>query len=411
MGFWPFGKDPANIEIATRVITAAAQNGVRVRGKLTIHFAEPQRQVDADAAADRCSSAAVALLREAPDHGRLIGAETQLTAQLFARYPHEIAPARGVELAALHVLGDPALSDELRRASTTTGPMAPITGPMAPIGSASAPPPRSTPPPPNAPAPRPPSIAPVSRNAPPARSSAPPPPRSFSPPPMAIPVSSPPPGSSGQAPPRRRGSSQIRSIQSLLMPPGTPPAAMGSFVSPSVRDSSARLLIGFFRAHDLVTLRKVTVDDSSAEALAALVPVSDAPPGGYEASRAVEIARWQGTLGAEVVSALHRETNAVTLYLARDALLRNDVTRALAIAVTDAAGAAAFTGDEAIPPEPGHYPDPQSPEFAEAVAQELAAIASAGDDPEAMTSALRPLLGMLQEDLNMMAMIVKMSSG
>ena len=115
MGFWPFGRDPANIELVSRIITAATQNGYRVRGKLTIHFNDPQRQTDADEAADRCSAVAVALLREAPDHGRIIGAEAQLSADLTARYPAAAARARAVELAALHVLGDPTLSDELHQ--------------------------------------------------------------------------------------------------------------------------------------------------------------------------------------------------------------------------------------------------------------------------------------------------------
>ena len=78
MGFWPFGRDPADIELVSRVITAAAQNGYRVRGKLTIHFQDPQRQADADAAGDRCATLAIALLRETPDHGSLIGAEGKL---------------------------------------------------------------------------------------------------------------------------------------------------------------------------------------------------------------------------------------------------------------------------------------------------------------------------------------------
>src|SRR6185295_20223148 len=119
MPFWPFGREPAEIEIVTRVVTAATLNGVKVRGKLTLHFSEPQRQTDADAAADRCATLAIALLREAPEHERLIGAETQLNAVLLARYPGDIPAARAVELAALHVVGDPTLSDELRRASSS----------------------------------------------------------------------------------------------------------------------------------------------------------------------------------------------------------------------------------------------------------------------------------------------------
>ena len=94
MGFWPFGRDPAEIEIATRVITADTQNGFTVRGKLTIHFAEPQTQADADMAADRCAQITATLLREAPGHDRVIGAETQLSGLLFARYPVDVARAR-----------------------------------------------------------------------------------------------------------------------------------------------------------------------------------------------------------------------------------------------------------------------------------------------------------------------------
>ena len=287
MGFWPFGRDPADIEIATRVITAATQNGVKVRGKLTIHFGEPQRKEDADAAADRCATVAIALLREAPEHERLIGAETQLNAQLLARYPGSIPPARAVELAALHVVGDPTLSDELRRASSSSS-LAPLSGPA------------STPQPPRS-SPQPGSVQP---------SATPTPTRPSSSIPAPLSTASPQPPHAGYGgPPRRRGSSQIRSIQSLLMPPGTPPSAMGAFVAPTLRDSAARLLIGFLRAHDLITLRRVVVDEGSAEMLANLVPSSDAAPGGYEGSRSGEIARWTQAIGADVVNALHHEAN------------------------------------------------------------------------------------------------------
>ncbi len=394
MPFWPFGRDPADIEIATRVITAATQNGVKVRGKLTIHFSEAQRQNSADAAADRCATVAIALLREAPEHERLIGAETQLNAQLLARYPGDIPPARAVELAALHVVGDPTLSDELRRASSSGSvpPLPPSTQPparpMTPSGSGV------------------PSMRPAQPSAPP---------RSLSPSSMPAPLSSTsplPPHAGYGAPPRRRGSSQIRSIQSLLMPPGTPPSAMGAFVAPTVRDSSARLLIGFLRAHDLITLRHVVVDESSAEMLANVVPVSDAPPGGYEASRAAEIARWSQALGADVVGALHHEASVVAVALARAEMTRADVNRALAAAVIDAAITSAFPGeDEARYADGGRFPDAGTPAFTDTVVHGLTRIAGCGDDPAAMTEALRPLIALLQEDLATSAMIVKISAG
>lgn len=394
MPFWPFGRDPADIEIVTRVITAATQNGVKVRGKLTIHFCEAQRQNSADAAADRCATVAIALLREAPEHQRLIGAETQLNAQLLARYPGDIPAARAVELAALHVVGDPTLSDELRRASTT--------GSIPPLAPATQPPPRPT--------------AASASGAPSARGgTASTAPRSISPSSMPAPLSSSsplPPHAGYGAPPRRRGSSQIRSIQSLLMPAGTPPSAMGAFVAPTIRDSSARLLIGFLRAHDLITLRRVVIDESSAEMLASVVPISDAPPGGYEASRATEIARWHQAIGADVVGALHHEASVVAVLLARSEIARAEVNRALAVAVVDAAIAAAFPGEsEGQLADAGRFPDPSTPPFTDAVVHGLTRIAGCGDDPAAMTAALRPLLGLIQEDLATSAMIVKISSG
>lgn len=394
MPFWPFGRDPADIEIATRVITAATQNGVKVRGKLTIHFSEAQRQNNADAAADRCATVAIGLLREAPEHQRLIGAETQLNAQLLARYPGDIASARAVELAALHVVGDPALSDELRRASSS--------GSVPPLPPGTQPPPRA--------------ITQSGSGAPSVRAgSASTAPRSISPSSMPAPLSSSsplPPHAGYGVPPRRRGSSQIRSIQSLLMPAGTPPSAMGAFVAPTVRDSSARLLIGFLRAHDLITLRRVVIDESSAEMLASVVPISDAPPGGYEASRATEIARWNQAIGAHVVTALHHEASVVAVLLARMEIARAEVNRALAVAVLEATVTAAFPGeDDADFADTARFPDPSTPPFTDAVVHSLTRIAGCGDDPAAMTAALRPLLALIQEDLATSAMIVKISSG
>lgn len=422
MPFWPFGREPAEIEIVTRVITAATQNSVKVRGKLTLHFSEPQKQAAADIAADRCATVAIALLREAPDPERLIGVETQLSSQLLFRYPTDIAAVRAVEIAALHVLGNPTLSDELRR--TSSG---------APIPPKSMPPPRpltpsnsgaasgrisqlpSVAPPSLSPSSRSPaSLSPASQQSPVSQSPSSLSPSSLSPASQQAPlsVSSPlPPHAGYGAPPRRRGSSQIRSIQSLLLPPGTPPAGMGAFVAPTVRDSSARLLIGFFRAHDLVTLRRVTIDESSAEMLANLVPASDAPPGGYETSRAAEIARWSQALGAEVVAALHQEVNAVSVFLTRDAILRIDLNKTLAAAVIDASISSAFPGEEARFADLGRFPDATTPAFTETVVHELVRIAGCGDDPAAMTAALKPLISLIQEDLSTSAMIVKIATG
>ena len=379
MGFWPFGRDPANVEIVSRVITAATQNGYRVRGKITIHFQEPQRQGDADGAADRCAALAVAYLREQPDHGPLIGAEAQISAELTARYPLDLARPRAVELAALHVVGDPALSDELRRASSVSSSSLPAVN-LGSQGPPSVPPSRGS---------RPGSMPPSTPGAGPASTA---------------------PGALGGAP-RRRGTSQIRSIQSLLMPPGTSPAGMAQFVAPLVRDSAARVLIGFLRAHDLIAVRGVSIDENSAEMLANLVPVSDAPPGGYEASRAGEIARWQTTLGQGVMFALQRQVKVVSAYLAKDALARAEVMPALADAVVEAVCAAAFPDEAGLLEEVARFPTAAATELVAALAADLTRVAGTEEDPASMAAALAPLLGMVQEDLNVTAGIIKQSSG
>jgi hypothetical protein len=417
MGFWPFGRDPANIELVSRIITAATQNGYRVRGKLTIHFLEPQRQADADEAADRCSAAAVAMLREAPDHGRLIGAEAQLSADLTARYPHSAAPARGVELAALHVVGDPTLSDELRRAS---GTMPAVGGPATQQSSI------TSRPPPAAGTPRPPATSSASAtpsSMPPAPlGETPRPPASLSQPARSYPSSAPAPGHEASAiskspstaappPMRRRGSSQIRSIQSLLMPPGTSPAAMGQFVAPIVKDSAARLLIGFLRAHDLVTVRKVSLDENSAELLASLVPASDALPGGYEASRAGEIARWQAVLGQGPMFALHHEVRVWSAHLAKESLARAEVMPALADAVVESICAAAFPDEAGLLAEVARLPSPLPADFVGQLAQALTQLAEAEDDPASLSAAMAPLVTTVQDDLQVSATIIKQSSG
>ena len=145
--------------------------------------------------------------------------------------------------------------------------------------------------------------------------------------------------------------------------------------------------------------------------LANLVPVSDAPPGGYEASRAAELARWSQAIGADVVSALHHEVNAVSVFLTRDAILRADLNRTLAAAVIDATISAAFPGEEQRFADSSRFPDATTPAFTDAVAHELTRIAGCGDDPTAMTAALRPLIGLIQEDLATSATIVKMTAG
>ena len=195
------------------------------------------------------------------------------------------------------------------------------------------------------------------------------------------------------------------------MPPGTSPAAMGQFVAPIVKDSAARLLIGFLRAHDLITVRCVSIDDNSAEMLATLVPASDAPPGGYEASRAAEIARWQATLGQGPMFALHHEVRVWSAHLAKEALARVEVMPALADAVIESLCAAAFPDEAGLLAEVARLPSPLPADFVGLVAASMIKQAGAEDDPAALTAALAPLVANVQDDLQVSALIIKQSSG
>jgi hypothetical protein len=195
------------------------------------------------------------------------------------------------------------------------------------------------------------------------------------------------------------------------MPPGTSPAAMGQFVAPIVRDSAARLLIGFLRAHDLIGVRRLSFDESSADMLAALVPASDAPPGGYEASRAGEIARWQAALGSGPMFSLHHEVRVLSVYLAQDALSRVEVMPELALAVVESICAAAFPEEAGLLAEVARLPSPMSADFVSQLAGTLTRLAGAEDEPGAIAVALGQLVAIVQEDLNLSAMIIKASSG
>ncbi len=158
-------------------------------------------------------------------------------------------------------------------------------------------------------------------------------------------------------------------------------------------------------------MRGVVVDETSVDMLATLVPTSDAPPGGYEASRAGEIARWQAALGQDVVRALQRQVRVTSAYLAKEALARVEVLPALADAVIDALCLAAFPDEAGVLGELSGFPIPMPPDFAAILARSLVVRASTGDDPAAMASALTPLVAAVKDDFLVSAMIIKASSG
>jgi hypothetical protein len=343
MGFWPFGRDKATIESASRVVDASLEDKRRVRGKLTLHFAKACTQADADTVADRVAGIATAVLLDKKDHTKVIGAESELSREVEAKYPKDAPEARSVELAALHVVGDMSLSDELRRASV----------PAMRAG------------------------------------------REGTPAPGAV---------NSSAPPRRRGSSSsMRAISTLLLPPGSPPSAIAQFIAPLAVETAARLLIAALRAHDLIAVRKVTIDDGSAEMLASLVSANEAPVGGYDVGRAGEIGRWKTALGDDVVGDLTRLCNAVATKLARVEMATIGVPDELANEIEAALVATAFTTDKPSDLElealvTGDLPTTLALRAATALHHETAG---------PMQAALAPIVLRAAEDMRMAASVVK----
>src|SRR5260221_559353 len=109
MGIWPFGREPTDVELVSRVVSAACRNKSEVRGKLTVNFDAPLTQAEADAAGDTCAAIAQAILAEANAPIEVLGAEAQVVSTLLARLPPDFPKSRVIELASLHVVGMPAI--------------------------------------------------------------------------------------------------------------------------------------------------------------------------------------------------------------------------------------------------------------------------------------------------------------
>ncbi|WP_437980782.1 hypothetical protein [Sorangium sp. So ce117] len=331
MGFWPFGgREPANVESASQVVTAGTHRET-LRGKLTLYFKEPQTRSAADRAAERCAQIAGDLLRETAEHEALLGKEAELAAAIAARAPRGLPGLRAIELASLHVVterttqsrrGEPTLpvQDPTRIAGARTPSNKPSPGGAS---RATGVPPASS---------RALALAPgapptVGRGAP---SSIPPP----------ISVRSPP--SSGAQRARAAGAGAARASSPGLI--GSPPTVIAAALAPLLRDASTRLLLGCLRAHDLIIVRRVAIDPGAADQLAALLPVSDAPPGEFEASRAAELSRWHTVLGSPVISQLRAESCAISAQKARVALGAANIAAGVAGELIDALCRTAFPG-------------------------------------------------------------------
>jgi hypothetical protein len=345
MAFWRFGeREPANVEEASRIFTAAARDGKRIRGKLTLRFDEPQTQTAADKTTARCAQIAEHLVRDVSGAEQLIGAEAELASAIAGRLPQASLSLRSVEISDLQAVGE---------RISSAGLLSPFTAPSRPPSGA------------------PPSGPPPSQGG------------------LRRPVSSVPPGdrrsspyalqpftqaSSSQPPP---SSSSLRWLGAragawLAPRPGSPPALVASALAPLLRDVASRFLIGCLRAHDLVIVRRVPLDPASTEILAALLPISDAPPGEFETSRAAEISRWHSTLGSLVLNQLRTEASVLSAFQIRMALGRREIAASSATEVVEALCRTAFPGLVVSAAQLARYSEQRlSAEAAESVARTL----------------------------------------
>jgi hypothetical protein len=411
MGFWPFGsREPANVESASQIVTAAARRET-VRGKLTLYFKAPQTQSAASKAAERCAQIAGDLLRETGEQEPLLGREAELAAAIAARAPRGVPALRAIELASLHVVTDrttqsrrnrltpvpPLVADPLRSAGTRAPSSRPPADPLRSAGTRA---PSSRPPPGGMPTSAPP---PSSRNV--GQLPSPPPVLGHGSPSSIPPSSVRSPPSSGAYRLRGAGAGNGRGSSPGLV--GSPPTVIAAALAPLLRDASTRLLLGCLRAHDLIIVRRVAIDPGAAEQRATLLPVSEAPPGELEASRAAELARWHAVLGSPVISQLRAESCTISAQKARMALSTAAIPPGLVGELVDALCRTAFPGFALSSAHIDRYVEHDLSELA---AESVARILRHPNSKQ-LRLALGPLLEAVQTDMDAISSLAKASLG
>jgi hypothetical protein len=405
MGFWPFGgREPADVESASRIVTAATRDFARVRGKLTLHFKEPQTKTAADKAVERCALLTEELFHELVDHEHLLSAEPELAAKIRAQLPSGVPAMRSVELTSLHVVS---VGNAMRRVSSpfparTLEPQRAATRTIAALPDRDARDPSGARPPQTARAATPQNVRPALL-------------ASMATPPLGhlrLPSSLPPP-STARSPPgagalRWRGPpGAARAGGSVLPSLGSPPSVIATSLAPLLRDAAARLFLGCLHAHELIIVRRVALDITSSELLAVLLPTSDAPPGEFEASRTAEITRWHATLGSPVIGQLRAESCVLSAFQARSALNRTDIAPSTATDMIEALCRTAFPGLALSLAQMDRYSERElSDEAADSVARVLR-----HPNSNQLRILICPLLDALNSDIEVLARLAQMSLG
>ncbi|WP_441291984.1 hypothetical protein ACSRUE_17520 [Sorangium sp. KYC3313] len=219
------------------------------------------------------------------------------------------------------------------------------------------------------------------------------------------PISVRPPPSSGAQRARAAGAGAARGSSPGLI--GSPPTVIAAALAPLLRDASTRLLLGCLRAHDMIIVRRVAIDPGAADQLAALLPVSEAPPGEFEASRAAELSRWHTVLGSPVISQLRAESCAISAQKARVALGAANIAAGVAGELIDALCRTAFPG---LALSSAHIDRYAEQDLNELAAESMARILR-HPNSKPLRLALGPLLDAVHGDVDGISRLAKASLG
>lgn len=196
----------------------------------------------------------------------------------------------------------------------------------------------------------------------------------------------------------------------MVLPPGSPPQAIARVLAPYISDCATRVLVGFLRAYDLHVLRGLALEEGSTEMLAAVVPVSDAPLGGYEASRTAELNRWQNSFGQATFLRLRRECQVVAVFFAHQSLIQQDIPQNITLEILQDATPLAFAGESNILLGMSRWLQLGDDEVLSALCAHLTDLAGHGN-PRELAAALRLLVASVNEDLLLASTLAKDAVG
>lgn len=168
--------------------------------------------------------------------------------------------------------------------------------------------------------------------------------------------------------------------------------------------------MGFLRAYDLLVLRGLALEEGSAEMLAAVVPVSDAQLGGYEASRMAELTRWQNSFGPATFQKLRRECQVLAVFFAHGSLLQRDIPQNITLEILQEATPLACAGDANVLLGISRWIQLGEDEVIPALCAHLTDLVGHGN-PQELANALRLVAASVNEDLVLASTLAKDAVG